>query len=394
MLEERYHYSENGGAIAKGTGLHDALDELETDVTQELAVTRELLEGNPVEGLAGETVASEYFRDLSDSEQREVLRAINRFETGAQTLTWLIEGEPNGSNLLGLPRAESKKTATPEDLIALIGASALDFYGTEQRAWLDNWREGGFRSKLDAAVFATAAAMDNTERYAEEPGGSFSYRIGYNTRRNILLGATMHGDFRITQQDTHPHGATSPTGRKVEFAPNGAKINVGSYHSSEPLIAMRTLEHLYRTHNNEEIRSLLEAVHGQIEEDDSQAEMGNFGDYGDGDIRIVVHMLQRSKKQWQESGMTSDGDGSVLEQLMVYPGDHNIGLEIVSFPECVRFAQTNCTTDGERDSQYIDIPNEHIADFLAALHRQTKSGTGRTAPDAIDTLLQVAAPDR
>lgn len=393
MLEKRYHYSEKGQAIAEDTGLHDALGELETDATQELTNPLGFMGIDPVQELTVETVASAYFQELSDLEQREVLRAINRFAADeADALSWLVEGERSDDNLLGLPETESKERATREDLITLIGASALDFYEAEQKSWLENWREHGFKGKLDAAIFATAAAMDNMERYMEEPGGSFSYRIGHNTCRNIWLGATLHGDFRMEQYDTHPHGATTPAGRKVDFAPNGEEVSIGSYHSSEPLIATRALEHLYRTHGSkEEIRSLLEAVNEQIKADDSRAERGNFGDYGDGGTRIIVDMLERSKKQWREGDLASDKDGTVLEQLMVHPGSHSARLEIVSFSEYLHFVQTNYTVEGEHDSQCIDIPNDHVADFLAALYRQTKSGAGRTAPGAIETLLQTAA---
>lgn len=397
MLEKRYHYSEKGQARAEDTGLHDALSELKTNITQELdANNLRPLRENPVQELAEETVASEFFQELSDSEQREVLRAINRFVEGdVDTLTWLVEGERSDSNLLGLPEAESKPRAAQEDLVTLIGTRALDFYGAEQKSWLDNWEKNGFKGKLDAAIFATAASIDNMERCTEEPDESFGYSVSYNTYRNILLGASMHGDFRITQYDTHPHGPISPTGRKVEFAPNGKEIIMYAQHSMEPLIAMQTLNHLYRIHNNEgEIESLLEAVNGQIEKDDSQAETVDSDDHEDRDTKMFVYTLQNIKEQWRGGTMTVKKDGIVLERFIAHPGNRNTWLKILSFPECLRFAQVNYTDEGgEWDSQYIDIPNEHLADFLAALHGQTKRSTGLTSPNAIETLLQAAAPD-
>lgn len=393
MEEKRYHYSKSGEGMAENSGLHDALGELETDITQELdSNNRRPRETSPVQELAEETIASEFFQGLEDAEQREVIRAINRFAgREVDTLSWLVEGERGDDNLLDLPAAESTPRAIPEDLITLIGASALDLFGTEQKSWLENWQENGFRGELDAAIFATAAAMDNMDRYREKPGGYFGYSVSHNTYRNVLVSATFDGSFRMEQYDTHPHGTTTPIGRKVEFAPNGEKKSADSYHSTEPLIATRTLEHLYRTRDSKkEINSLLETVNEQIRKDNSQAEMGNFGDYGDGDTRIVVDMLQRTKKQWRDGTMNTGEDNPVLEQLMIYPGNYNVSLRIVSFPEHLRFAQTNYTVRGELIDEYIDIPDEHLADFLAALHRQTKSGAGRTSPDAIETLLDKA----
>lgn len=395
MLEKRYHYSERGQARAEDTELHDALGELETDITQELDTNNfRPWRENPVQELAEEAVASEFFHELSDSEQREVLRAINRFvESDMDTLTWLVEGERSDSNLLGLPEAESKPRAAREDLITLIGTRALDFYGAEQKSWLDNWEKNGFKGKLDAAIFATAASIDNMERCTEEPGESLGYSVSHNTYRNILLGASMHGDFRITQYDTHPHGPISPTGRKVEFAPNGEEITMHSQHSMEPLIATRTLEHLYRAYNNEEeIRSLLKAVNKQINKESNQTGTGDSDDHEDRDTRMFVYMLEDIKKEWGNDTVTTNEDGAVLEQFMAHPGNHNTWLKMLSFPEYLRFTRVNYTTESEWCSQYIDIPNEHLTDFLVALHRQTKNEAGLTASNAIEILLQAAPP--
>lgn len=394
MDERKYHYSKKGEAVAKNTGLHDALNGLETDVTGELTDHMRPPGAVPVQELTAEMLNSAYFEELSDEEQAEVLHNINRFGE-VEALSWLVEGsESSDDDLLELPKVESRHSARREDLITLIGASALDFYETQRRSWLDNWEENGFRNKLDAAIFATAASMSGLERRMRDPGGTFGYKTGHNTYRNIFLGATMHGDFRMTQFDTWPQGAVSPTGRRVEFAPEGEKVTIGSYHSTETSMAIQVLRHFYHIHESEEeIRPLLEDINKHIKKEDSPSYMGNFADYGDIDIKKVIEIYKLNKEWWLESAAALDEDGTVLEQFMVSPGDHNVRFEIVSFPEYLSFTQTFGAEGSEEDRRSIDIPNECLSDFLLALYQQTKSGAGRTAPEAIEALLKTAESD-
>lgn len=388
MMERSYHLSCNGEGIAEETDLRKAINSLKTDITEEFTGwRRDRNDSDPIETLAQEVLASEYFEDLSDEEQREVLHNLNRFGR-VDNLTWIVESEQREDTLLDMPQASKREKAVPTDLIVLIGAAALDFYETEESSWLESWREQGFDGKLEAARFATAVALEDNRFTIREKGGVFSYNTGSNTRRRVWVGGTLHGDFRISQRDVHPDGAVTPTGSSVEFAPSVEPTVVGAYHSVEPHVAESVIKHMYFTAPQEAaLKEKLADVSNRIGEEEI-IEVGNFADYGTENTRRIVKEFLEYKQHWIDRPLPLSEEGRILDRYILNPGRNSQHLKIVSFPDRLRYLQSFSQAESEeKDRQFIDIPNEHLDNFLVALHEQARSGAGRTSPTTIAALI-------
>jgi hypothetical protein len=394
--------SEHGESIANQAGLPPLIADI-ADKSEDRFVADifdDEYTGFSAQDVVVEYLGSDFYKSLDYVDKAQAHSAISRltgyyedktFEYSEPQGEWRLLGEESDDALIPAPKELRRLPADNMDGLLLSGAVALDVVKAKPRI-IEGYAEHGFKSRLDFAVFIGACTVAEVmSRKASLLNGydswtGFSFSDGLDELK-ILLGGTLHGDFRLRQERSFKGKAVSPIGTEVEFSPV-EYLTPGTYHSSEPSLLSAIMRQVNvragKQATLEMCRNILEELNNDPEINNPA--MGNFGDWGDHDIRDALFEHKLSLMGAGIYGMGDTADALMLEDTLVDPNNHDIRFQMVGLSDRIRMHLADRRTDCTWES--IEIPNEYLPAFAKALVEQTATGLGRTSPTVMLAILQ------
>ena len=203
--------------------------------------------------------------------------------------------------------------------------------------------------------------------------------ITINGDTELMVGADIHGDFRMTHRKIRDKVSMTPHGDILPFAPVSYEM-ISGYHSVETDMVDSLLEHLASEMSDFERKRLFIAITNGADWGQRTKGINPFGDYGIGVVGGISFL-----SEWSEASFGRDG--SIVCELRVSPSPSGrIQLAIASEVNGVRIMQRE-SVEGEEILRVISevyIPDE---DIIAVIRAVGLSDRGRTSPLEIQQLL-------
>jgi len=289
--------------------------------------------------------------------------------------------------------------ATEDDNFVLSGIVGLQLVDFRQRCHLlarSRYQEYSFKSFNESCAFVGAYVIaglseDSREKlYGNTP--SFTY-VSDGVSHKIMVGGTIHGDFRMSETRTLSKGIISPINTETEFSPRRV-MNVSAYHSVEPDVVESMLLQELQVCDKQGLTGLVNEfidvfkdLHPTLANLAREA-AGNpfdtgFADYGTrddiDDTIIKINLLLEGKLR---------RDRDALFATIVFPIKSDIRFEIISLENGIRLQNTGYYDEDHNEiTPFIDINRQHFGDLFKTLLLQTQAALGRTSPQQLIKLI-------
>jgi hypothetical protein len=304
--------------------------------------------------------------------------------------SWKRTGELAQDTLFPNHSIDQFMPATDEDRFILSGIVGLQLVDFRQRCHLlarSRYQEYGFKNFNESCAFVGAYVVSTLcEDYRERIYGgtpSFTYEDN-GLSHKILIGGSLHGDFRMSEARSLTHDIISPINTETEFSPVDG-VYVSAYHSIEPSIVESMLVHELLKGDKQSLNRLIDELIDICRplvdsEGNVKHKIGNFADYGqDGisDHLVPIEILLAGEKLRDEK---------ILCETIINPGNSDDVFAVISLEGGIRF-ENSCSNYDDEYYSYIDINRQQFGDLFNALLSQTQAGLGRTAPYQLIKLI-------
>ena len=203
--------------------------------------------------------------------------------------------------------------------------------------------------------------------------------ITINGDTELMIGADLNGDFRMTHRKIRDKVSMTPHGDVVPFAPVNYEM-ISAYHSVEEDIVDSLLEHMASAMSDVEKTRLYNKIIEGSDWGEGTKGVNPFGDYG------VGGWISFSR-EWND--IASNRNGSIICEVRVSPSPRSqLQLAIASETEGIRIMQRQYADDEVtfKVLSEVYIPDNDIVTVIRAIGL---SDRGRTSPLEIKQLLEM-----
>jgi len=320
-------------------------------------------------------IKGRFFAELNDYEKAVSVRALQIDESDSwHALTG--EGQESDNMLFesDAPGARPFTSASPTDKLVLSGAIGSELLVESKRlsALMAEITPG----RLDQAVLLGGVAMVAAQRNRSIDSLSYESSVGDGVGARTMLGADIHGDFRMRRQSRAQHGFIDPLGRVSIAGPVGEAENVAAYHSTEPQILATVLRYMVQRQGKtrEQVFKEVSTIPLKFRDRDplNPFDQNPFADFGqnDGDMG----------GRWLHSALDRHEEGPLLTSIYVHPGAKDNRLVMIAEEGGIRFSQQV----NEKEFKGLFIPDGELAQFSSTL---IASEFGRTSVSALLNVL-------
>ena len=389
-----YIPTEAGEQLARDTGLDKLADRLSNqDYERPLHIIKSLVQ----ESVGWWDVSQEEISE-NISQTRSTLKTPEELEMFDQGLsidlikdTWRRLGDLEEATLFPIREIASYAPATETDQLILSGAAGLSLTNFRQHYPLlarSRYEEYGFRTFNESCAFVGAYVvgklLDKENRRLRRETPSFEYSDNGVTH-SVSVGGTFHGDFQMKEFQTAQCDIISPAHTRTEFGPQKVTC-VAGYHSIEPEIVATLIEAEFIQAGKEAALELVDEFMRVLRDSadtsgNITSQRGNFGDYGDGDVKysLISLRLLVSEKSYNPLRIRN------IHHSSRYAPQSSTMFEIVPVQNGVKFQNRDEKSNTEVEG--IQINRERYPELFRTLVQQTSGGLGRTSPDQIIQLV-------
>lgn len=398
-----YKVTERGLDIARESGLEDFAVKFVADVHEKKYQHPAILDAitDPGFTIGKDGVIKESidyaFSKLNDPEEK--YRCADALNIDKSRKWRSLGGLATGTLFPIREITDFHKTSPDIDKYVLSGVVGLNFVNHRNQVHLlarSRYKDYGFDSYVDATSFVGAYLVSAhtdalNKRFQIESDNGFVFTEG-NVKSEISVGASFHGDFRITQTSALTSDIISPLNNKVEFSPNKG-ITVAGYHSCEVMLLTDLLTSTFLDGGIEELKKCIEEFEYIYNYLGVDYRRGNFADYGDSmsdhfALSSLSNLIEDDDYQKNaERPLTALPYLPQSPTLMASYSDDKGGLILCKIEES-NYDIDKKTLDSP--DRAIHIKKEHRQGFFAALIGQTKAGLGRTSPLQLVNIIEMS----
>jgi hypothetical protein len=291
---------------------------------------------------------------------------------------WMIGGNDTDANLLGWPEpARHVLTRALQDACVLSGAEGM--YLLKESPEIRTKLEEMLGDFLAAAAFAGAYLLKAPEELAVRS------ELESGITREISFPAGFHGDFRVAVGEVYSNGSVTPLGRAALFAPLPERKIFAAYHSVEPGILLAAMKHLDVI--GMESADQIMIYETLIEQIGETSYGGNFGDFGDDDLRNRLYEIENERGYWDKTIALARANPKIEFELLrsiVIPRNDNLRFVIASKGN--KFIIKNINRQGnDEESEGFELNTDELAVFIRTM---IMTPGGRTAPQNLVEMIK------